>query len=314
MDLGGTNLRSAVVDAGGGILWKTGIPTPPEADREEVVAAIAGICREAVSRARDLGDVRAVGAGAAGPLDAGSGVVFTPPNIPGLRNVALAAELDRAVSLPAFVENDANAAAYGEYRAGAGRGAESLVVLTLGTGVGGGIVLGGELLRGAHGTAAEIGHMVLDPTGPPCGCGSRGCLEQYASAPAAVRRWHRSVEDGTFPPPADWSGPLEGADAADLYRLAQAGDPAALAAFAETGRCLGEAIGSLVNVLDPETVVLTGGLAGAAEFFLPALEKTFASRAVSPAREKVRILTGTLGGDAGLVGAALLALERLPPA
>jgi predicted NBD/HSP70 family sugar kinase len=199
-------------------------------------------------------------------------------NIPAMLGRSPSAYLREKLGAPAWVDNDATCAAAAELAYGAGRGLNSFLLVTVGTGIGGGLVLGGRVWRGVRGFAGEIGHVSLDPRGHPCPCGSRGCLEQYASGPAIVRAWKERA--GSRAETA--ASPLE------VARLARRGDPAALAAFAAAGRAVGQALGAAVNLLDIEALLIGGGVA-----------------------EGVRVIAAKFGNDAGLVGAAALAWERL---
>lgn len=298
IDLGGTNLRAAVVSDAGKILRRVQRPLVDPKDAGAILEDMVSLVEEL----RSAGSFGAIGVGAAGPLDHREGVMYSPPNLPGLKDVALAGELEAGTGLPVFLENDANAAVYGEYRAGPER-AEVFLGLTLGTGVGGGIVLEGEPFRGPDGTAAELGHIVVQADGLACPCGNRGCLEMYGSATATEKRYDRLLRDAGKPPREE-----SGTEA--IYARARGGDDLAREALETTGRWLGVGIASLVNVFNPDAVVLLGGLAGAHPVLLPPLLEEMRSRAMAPARDRVRIEPGVLGGDAGVVGAALLALKR----
>ncbi|MBI4577066.1 MAG: ROK family protein [Planctomycetes bacterium] len=287
-DLGGTNLRAAVVDGAGRILEAVRLPTGAEEGPEAVLGRLAGALR-GLGAGRD---VAAVGVGAAGPLDPETGVIHVAPNFPGWKDVPVAARLARDLGWPVHLENDANAAAYGEAWTGAGVGVRSLVMLTLGTGVGGGLILDGRLWRGHRGLAGEVGHMVVEPEGPPCGCGARGCLESLASATAIARR-------------------AGGASARAVYDAALGGEPRAIESLRVAGRALGIALASLVNLLNPERVVLGGRVAGALDFLLPALVAELRERALAVALDGVEVVGAALGDDAGVVGAARVAWERL---
>ena len=243
-DMGGTRFRAALVDGRSEIVWRAEQPAGDVGDSEALVAAMTGLLGQGLARAGT--SLRAAGVAVAGPLDPVRGVMFRPPNLPGLAGLPLASLLGKALDRPVFLENDANAAAWGEFACGAARDASSMVLLTLGTGVGGGIVLDGRLLRGARGCAAELGHMVVNPAGPLCNCGARGCLEMYASSTAVLAAWRAAVVSGRATEPED--GGVE--DTEGLFRLAERGDAAARAVFAEAGGFLGEALGSLANALD----------------------------------------------------------------
>jgi glucokinase len=306
IDLGGTNLRAAVVASTGDLVEKTASPLGDRGDGEGIVASVVEIAKELLDRF----EAGTVGIGAAGPLDFRRGVMFSPPNIPGLAGMHLASRIHEALGLPVFLENDANASVYGEYRAGAGRDAGVLLGLTLGTGVGGGIVLGGVPVRGPDGTAAELGHIVVDPLGLPCPCGGRGHLEALASATATASRFRDGVRTGRASLPKGCPIPLDEVESSDVDRFARAGHEWAREVLAETGRWLGLGIASLVACFNPDVVLILGGLAGAFDLFEPALKAAFRKQAIAPSAGRVSIVKGALGDDAGLVGAALLALER----
>ncbi|MHC5039766.1 MAG: ROK family protein [Planctomycetota bacterium] len=305
-DLGGTHIRAGVVSPEGRVLEADTRPLGDPGDGEGIVARMVEMGKDLLSR-RPAG---VLGIGAAGPLDHRRGCMYSPPNIPGLSGMALASRIQEGVGLPTFLENDANAAVFGEFRAGAGRGAEVLLGLTLGTGVGGGIVLGGELLRGPDGAAGELGHTVVNPDGPPCACGGMGCLEMYASATATVRRYRQGFGKDSLPSPVGEGKSGGERTAEEIFALAQGGDPFAREVLAETGTWLGIGIASMVNIFNPDVVVLLGGLSGAFSAFAPAMEEAFLARGIPPSRDRVRIVRGLHPEDAGMIGAGLLALSR----
>ena len=286
VDLGGTKILAGALDGDGRVLSRNEVPTPTGSE-EELLEGIAGAIEPL---ARDGLD--ALGLGVPSVIDS-KGVALGSINIP-LANVALAEIFERRFGVPTAVENDANAAALAEWKLGAGRGCSSLLVLTLGTGVGGGIVHDGALYRGW----AELGHVVVVADGPPCqgNCTGRGHLEAVASGNAADRAAVRL-----------WG---EGATAEQLVERAEEGDAEAVEALREMGHLLGAAIGSFANVFDPELFVVGGGFGLAASRFLfPAALETARREALGPARAGLRIVSAELGGDAGLVGTGLLALE-----
>ena len=289
VDLGGTKIATGAVDADGTILEKRETPTPVES-QQALLDAIA----EAIEPL--VGDgVDAIGFGVPGVVDRRTGRVLGSTNIP-LRDVALDELTRERFGAPAAVENDANVAALAEWRLGAGRGTSDLVVLTLGTGVGGGLVLGGELYRGI----AELGHVVVVADGPPCqgNCGGRGHLEILASGNAADRAAEKL-----------WG---EGANAELLVGRAEEGDPEAIEALAGIGHLLGAAIGSFVNTFAPELVIIGGGFGLAAfEFLVPSAREIARRELLEPDVLRLEIVRAELGSDAGLVGAGLLALEAL---
>ena len=306
LDVGGTKIAAARVDADGSILAAERAPTPAQ-DMDRTLEVMVELARAVMTE-----DVVAVGIGAAGLVDSGAGVLTFSPNL-AWRDVHLVAHLRDAFGLPAVADNDATVAAWGEYRFGAGRGSRHLLLVTVGTGIGGGIVNDGRIFRGAHGFAAEIGHIIVEPGGPLCGCGNRGCWEQVASGHAieragreAAERYPRSgiarLAEGV---PARVSGPL-------VTRAAEDGDETARTILAKVGRRLGEGIAGLVNVLDPEVVVIGGGVVAAGDLLLEPARRAFTGAVEAPDfRPAVPLVAAELGNDAGVVGAAALALEEL---
>lgn len=306
-DFGGTHLRAALVDEAGQVLLRDERPTPAAGTADEVVAGIvallAGLAQQADERPA------AVCIATAGLVDGDAGRVIIAPNIPGFRNLSLTEPVGAALGLPAFIENDASAAALGEFRFGAGRGLRHLLHATLGTGIGGGIVIDGRLYRGAKGLAGEIGHMVIDPSGPRCNCGSRGCLEALVSGVAFAHRARQLVAKRKAPRLAELTAGRE-PTGHDLFVAAQAGEAAAEAEIRNGGHLLGLALGSLVNVLNPDAVTLSGGLLGMGEMLLGPMREAFYSLAYGPA-SGTKLLLSELGDDAGLLGAAAVAFEGM---
>ena len=305
VDVGGTKINAVRTDAGGRIEAREVLETPAEdtdATLEALLAALAAV--------RD-GSVRSVGIGAAGLVETGSGILRYAPNLV-WRDVPLAKVVEAALDLPVVVENDCSAAAYGEFRLGAARGHRHVLYVGVGTGIGGGIVVDGRLDRGAHGFAGEIGHVIVEPGGPRCGCGNDGCWETVASGRALAREGREAAR--TDPAlaaraggdPADVRGE-------DVTEAARAGDPAASEIVERVGRRLGEGIAGLINVLDPDIVVLGGGVVRAADLLLPAARAAAAAAVEGGVhRPEVPIVPAALGVDAAAVGAALLALEERP--
>ena len=302
MDLGGTNLRVAAVGADGGVAElfreQTLAREGPEPVIERIVSALA---RVSASVTASGGFVRGVVLGAPGVISSRDGTVVASPNLPGWRDVPLRDRVAAAIGLPVLLENDANAAAFGEYWRGAGAGCESMVLLTLGTGVGGGLVLGGELWRGADGMAGEIGHMTVEPGGRTCRCGNAGCLETYASATGIADRYR------------ELSGVEEAVSAEEIHRRAHEGDANARQSYREAGRSLGLAFASLVNLLNPERIIVGGGVLPAWDFFMPAAEHEMRRRAFAAPAARVRLAPAALGDLAGVTGAAGLLWRQLAP-
>lgn len=306
IDVGGTKINAVRIAGDGRILDRANAATPAE-NQEATLATMIELARRIVSD-----DVLAMGVGAAGVVDAQSGVLHFAPNL-AWRNLPIAQRMRAALGLPCQVDNDANVAAYGEYRFGAGRGYRHLLLVTVGTGIGGGIVSDGRLFRGAHGFAAEIGHIIVEPGGPECGCGNRGCWEQVAAG-RAIDRLGREAARG---PDGAALRELAGGDPERVTgklvtEVARRGDTAGIRILTEVGRRLGEGIGGLVNVLDPQVVVVGGGAIDAGELLLEPARAAFVDAVEAPEyRPPVPILAARLGPDAGAVGAAALALEEL---
>ncbi len=302
IDIGGTRLKLALVDHPGtsqARVIRRRIHTLRPADCTP--AALVARLRRAVLDLADEegGAVLGAGIGVPGVLDAAAGRVCDSPNLPWLDDFPLGASLGQALGLPVQVDNDVNCIAWGEATTGVGRGVPDQLCLALGTGVGGGVVLGGQLFRGGRGRGAEFGHLCVDPLGPPCGCGGRGCLEQYASQTGLLRL----MRDFELT-----EGPQDGGpeDIPRLFSLAAAGDPAAGQAVLRAGAALGQAIASLLRVFDVPLIVISGGIAEALPSLRPPLERSLARQGPSIHHSGVRIVAGTLGPDAGCLGAAAL--------
>ena len=303
-DLGGTNLRLAAVDRSGKMLHRTEAHTPRHSNAEKIVEITASLAAECSAKLDAVPEslVFAV----PGPIDAETGRLFNVPNLPELRGSNLRSMLAEKLGIEVQLENDATAAAVGEHWKGASQGCGSSICLTLGTGVGGGIILNGEPLRGPDGTAGEIGHVCVEPLGHPCGCGSRGCLEQYASATAIGRMARELLPE--FPASAlNQAGDF---DAQKIYDLGKAGDALCREAFRRAGMYLGVALAGLINVLNPEAVVIGGGAASGWDLFIEPLKEEIGVRAFREPAERARIVRASLGNDAGIIGAAYLAFAR----
>ena len=306
IDVGGTKTAAMRVSREGAVVAREILPTPADdmaATLETVVAAAKTVATE---------EVAAAGIAAAGLVETATGILRFAPNL-AWRDAPLVAFVSERLDVPVVADNDNTAAAWGEFRFGAGRGYRDLLLVGVGTGIGGGIVADGELVRGAHGFAAEIGHIVVEPDGPLCGCGNRGCWEQVASGQAVTRAGREAVRSG-----ADTSlvalsgGEVERVTGPMVTRAARDGDAVATGIIAEVGRRLGVGIAGLVNVLDPEVVVVAGGVAAAGDLLLGAARAAFAQTVEAPAhRPEVPIVPAALGNDAGAVGAAALALEAV---
>jgi glucokinase len=307
VDIGGTKIAAGVVDEAGRILDQVRISTPPTTEGID-----AGISR-ATSQLRKTHEVAAVGIAAAGFIDERRTGVRFAPNLP-WRDHPLGEIATRRVGLPVVVENDANAAAWAEFQFGGGEDVGDMMLITVGTGVGGGIVLDGHLIRGAFGIAAELGHVNVVPDGQTCGCGQRGCWEQYSSGRALVRTARAMV---TADPTAGAAlleqagGVVDDIQGQMITECAQEGDPLAVAVFAEIGRWLGRGIADMASVLDPAVVVLGGGVAEAGDVLLePTRQAYHALLSGGGHRPYLEIRQARLGNDAGIIGAADLARRR----
>lgn len=313
VDLGGTKIYSALVGPGERILRRDVRPTEAALGQKRVIANILASL-EAVTPAGALrdGSILALGVGAPGPLDPVTGRIIFAPNLQ-WRNVNLKEILQNALGLPVFLENDANLAALGEHLYGAGRGHDHMVFITVSTGVGGGLVLNGEIYSGAFGGAGEIGHMVVAPGGPVCSCGNRGCLEAVASGRAIKQRAVELISAGNGNKILHLAGgsPDE-ADAPAVTRAAQEGDPEAKEILETAGRYLGLAIANICTLLNPSLFVIGGGVArGAGMFLLDPAEKEAHLRVLPAFRESLKIVPAALLGRAGVLGAAAYARRKL---
>jgi glucokinase len=311
VDLGGTNIvvGALPLDGGGGqVLALRSVATDAQRGAKYVVDRIIGLIAETMDQvlaeqggSRD--DFAGVGIGSPGPLNRATGTVINTPNL-GWRNFPLRDLIANAVGLPATLDNDANCATYGEWWQGAGREVDTLVGLTLGTGIGGGIVLNGEIFHGASDAAGEIGHMTIEANGRKCKCGNYGCLEAYASGPAIALRAAEGLEAGAESLlPALVNGRLEDITAATVYEAVVLGDPYANEVMRETAKILGAGIANMINVLNPEMVVIAGGVTRAGDHLFTPLRAEVRRRAFKSAQEACEIVSAQLPGTAGLVGA-----------
>jgi glucokinase len=303
-DLGGTHLRAAVVGRDGTIHYRLKQPTPQAEKPDWIVHALVEAAHEGERQTAGRGQISAVSIAVPGTVNFEDGVVVKAPNVPCLDGFRLAAALESELEWPAILENDANAAAIGEMWQGAGRGYSHIVCVTLGTGVGGGIILDGKLWRGVDGSAAEIGHLGVDPFGGvPCACGSRGCLEVYASATAIVRM----TREARPRYPDSILHTSEDLTSETVYQAGLQGDELALEVFRRMGVYLGIGIASLVNLLNPEIIVIGGGLSNGWELFEQHMRQQVIERAFPIPACSVKITRAECGDDAGFLGAARLA-------
>ena len=308
IDLGGTNLRAAVIDEGGKILSRVQHETQQSAKSpDEMLRALVAAAREGQRDITERAVIKRAAVVVPGTVDSANKVVVQVPNIPCLDSFPLKDALAKELGWLVVLENDANAAALGEMWQGAARGYATIVCVTLGTGVGGGIILQGKLWRGADGSAGEVGHTPVDPQGGvKCKCGSTGCLEMYASATAIVRLTREALP--RFP-----TSILAGEElsARKIYEAGTRGDALAIEVLAEMGTFLGIGLANLINLLNPEIIVIGGKVANAWPLFADHMHKEVRSRAFSLPAQRVKIVPAECGDDAGLLGAAWLALNEL---
>lgn len=302
IDIGGTKIAAGVVDGSGEIIDSGRVKTPRVG-----IGSVQSAVVELVQDLQKKHDIDAVGVGAAGFVNQSRSAVLLAPNL-GWKDIPLKENLESRLNLRVVIENDANVAAWGEFKYGAGRGLSDMVCITVGTGIGGGLVLGGQLFRGGHGVAAEIGHLCIEPGGRLCGCGNRGCWEQYASGNALVREARflaseRRSEASRLLALGD--GTPEGVTGAHVTEAAQAGDPVALGAFDSVARWLGVGMADLTAVLDPGVFVIGGGVSEAGDLLLGAVKRAYKdSVSGSDVRPIAEVRLAELGNKAGVVGAA----------
>jgi glucokinase len=328
VDLGGTNLRIATVDEHGQLLEKVTLGTKVALGKDHVLGEMCEAIRHQIEKFTTSGHLFGIGIGVPGIIDMKTGTLRESPNLPGWAGTPVHKEIEQRLGARVILENDANVAALGEKWLGAARDVEDMMIFTLGTGVGGGIVIHGRILHGMTGMAGEVGHMTVEPEGHPCGCGNRGCLEQYASATAVVRMAKEAIANGKAPNLARAAGSDPEFSAKAVYNLAIQGDEEAKKIFRHVGRALGLALGSLVNVLNLPMYVIGGGASSAWEAFAPAMfeeirQRSLVYAATAPATPltggqgasaqvepegptKTLITRALLGSDAGLYGAARL--------
>jgi glucokinase len=307
VDIGGTQIRAALCDPAGGIHRRAADLTAAHEGHDAVMARIERAIRQVWPAD---GRVTAIGVAAPGPLDPWSGVVFEAPNIPCWEDYPLRDVIQERLGVPTLVGNDANGAALAEQRFGAGQGKRDLIYITVSTGVGGGIIVNGELLLGAHGLAGEIGHIIVEPDGPPCGCGNRGCLEALASGPSIARQARQRILAGESSRALEFAqGDPDAITAKILNQAAQKGDRLAVDAFRQAGTYLGIALVSLLHLFDPSIVVIGGSVSKAGDLLLKPACETVRQRCMTDRYWRdTPIVPAALGDDVGLLGALALVL------
>jgi glucokinase len=310
IDIGGTKLAVGLARPDGTIVAEARRSSDADDGPDAMIERVINLSRKVVADAgHAMDDVERIGIGCGGPLDPWRGVILNALNNPGWLNVPLVARVQSALGRPTILDNDANAAALGEHRFGAGRGIDDLVYLTISTGVGGGVIAGGRLVHGANGNAAELGHVSVDAHGRPCHCGSIGCLETYCSGTAIADRTRERLASGSDP------SSLRDLAAADLRaehvaEAAAAGDPLASAVWNGTMELLGAGIVSIIHAFNPRRVILGGGVTHAGDLLFDPVRRAVGARAMPWLREVVDVVPAALGDRSGILGAVAVALDR----
>jgi len=329
VDLGGTNLRIAAVDSNGKVLEKITTSTQVARGRDQVIDEMCTAIQEVVSKQKNAGELAGIGIGVPGIIEMKTGMLRESPNLPGWHNYPVRDEIQRRLKATVILENDANAAALGEKWLGAAAGVDDMCMFTLGTGVGGGVVMQGQIWHGMTGMAGELGHINVEPEGHPCKCGSRGCLEQYASATAVKRMAQEAISAGNAPQMARAMKEDVEFTSKVIYDLAMQGDAPARGVFERVGKALGIVVADMVNIFNFPMYVIGGGVSSAWDAFAPLMLETvgrnsFVYRATAPTENiqagnvQNRSVRGTmitramLGGDAGLIGADRLPMTATP--
>ncbi len=311
VDIGGTSVKLGLVSGSGKVVARSSFPTESHSGRSKMLKAlvghILGLDREAKRRGFRLSGV---GVGAPGPIDVRRGRVYFFPNVPGWKNTPLKAILQRRLRRPVWLDNDAGAAALGEFCFGAGRGSKSMIALTLGTGIGGGWVLDGRLFHGPAFSATEIGHVIIHEDGPLCACGNRGCVETYVGNHYFVAEVRKRLKQGARSVLKQWI--RQGKELSPLLvaQAARKGDSFSKKFWLETGEHLGTVLAGLCNVLNPDRVILGGGIAQTGRLILDPVTAAIGKKAFSIAARSVKVMPAKLGMDAGLVGAAALVFSN----
>ncbi len=300
IDVGGTNVKLGIVDDKGNILARSSMPTKSYTrNKNHLIKAIfAQIYKLLADSQIPLSAFIGIGIGLPGAVDPFKGLVIFLPNIVGWENVLLRNIFEKEFHIPTMIENDVNMITLGEWKFGAGRGKEDLVCMTLGTGVGGGLILGGQLYRGPGFVAGEIGHMPINETGPACNCGGQGCFERYVGNQQLLKKIARIFYQDNLTIP-------------DVYALAQNGNPKAKKFFEDTATHIGNGLVGVVNLLNPPLIVIGGGVSSNHKFLFPTIRKVIAARAMKVQAKMVKIMHAKLGDDAGILGARVLLSEGL---
>lgn len=307
IDVGGTNVKIALVDGDGKIIYSNSVPTYAQMGYEYTVnnikQAIKDLMKETNTESKDI---QGIGFDFPGQVDCKTGVVKNAPNIPGWVNVPIAQMIEDEFHIPTRIDNDVRCAALGELKFGAGRGCENFVCITVGTGIGSGLVINGKVVRGAANAAGELGHIKLQmEDGPLCGCGDSGCLEAFASGPSIVAMAQEYLKGGKSAKFRELAGDGE-ITPYIVAKAAEAGDPVAKRIFEKMGYYIGMGLTSVINLLNPEKIIIGGGVAECGELLLDPIRRTINERAMKVQREAVEIVPAELGNSAGVIGASML--------
>jgi glucokinase len=312
IDIGGTAIKAALLNLDGDILLKESLPTPVEQGEDGVLTRIAEMVEELLARqGLTKASLAGIGVGVPGPVEEETGMVYQAVNL-GWTQTPLKEKLERLSGVPVYVDNDANNAALGEMWRGAGQGAKDLVMVTLGTGVGGGVIINGKVVHGVRGVGGEIGHITMEPQGgPPCNCGKTGCLETYASATAIIREGILAAQEGESTALANILRQNGTLTAKDVFDAAKAGDPGARKVVEKAAHYLGLGLSHIANLLNPSKIVIGGGVSAAGEFLLERVRQSFLRYSFSHAGTSCEIVPAILGNDAGVIGAGWLVRSQL---
>lgn len=311
IDIGGTKIALALAEPDGRIVSLRRFPTGVERGPRRVLNEAAGEVELMVAQASAR--LIAAGVGCGGPLDRQRGLILSPPNLPGWDEFPIVSLLEERLGVPVLLDNDANAAALGENLYGAGRGLRHLVYITISTGIGGGLIVGGELVHGVGDGAGEVGHMTVLPDGPACNCGARGCLEALCSGTSIARRAKERLSAGAQSLMPALAGGFDAVTAATVAAAAREGDPLAAAIWDETICHLAVGVGNIFVTLAPEAIILGGGVAAAGEQLFAPLRRQVRERVKMLPADKIHILQAELGGDSGIHGALILGRRALGP-
>lgn len=309
LDLGGTNIKAGLVSDTGKPISKISVPTQAEGGVDAVVENLIQAATAVMDEAGlQLSEVQGIGIGAPGLVDTDAGIVIAAPNLPGFRDIPLATRIQNRTGVQTWIENDANAAAMGEFWVGSGRDGQvrDLVMLTLGTGVGSGIIIQGRVFHGGFGIAGELGHMIVKPGGTKCSCGQRGCLEMYASASGTGRRAAEAVAAGE----ASSLSQHRTITSKEVFDAAKQGDALAMRIVRETAEVLGIAVVNLCRILDPHMIVFAGGMILAGDMLFDQIRSVVRENWWNMNEPRVRIVPAELGNDAGFIGAAAVAWDQ----